>query len=170
MTRNDPNRGNYPSKCLVLDLNPWKAFWAILVPFKCPRLSSWVTSGTTEKQGNVTISQRTALGWEDTFNNNWCNFFVPKNWGGLGLTWPLSYVGLSGQKIGKIYKKLFFGTQIIPCETAPSACWVFGAGSRLMQTVVDTKQATINRTGPTELVAESTPVNKFGLMTSKRWL
>ena len=86
MTRNDPNRGNYPSKCLVLDLNPWKAFWAILVPFKCPRLSSWVTSGTTEKQGNVTISQRTALGWEDTFNNNWCNFFVPKNWGGLGLT------------------------------------------------------------------------------------
>ena len=34
-----------PCNSLISDSYPWRAFWADMVPFKCPRLTSWVAFG-----------------------------------------------------------------------------------------------------------------------------
>ena len=51
---NDPSSGNTNlfTNSLASVSDPWRAFWADMVHFKCPRLASCIASGTTEIQGH----------------------------------------------------------------------------------------------------------------------
>ena len=114
------------SNSLVSVLDPWRAFWADVAPFKGPRVTLCIASGTTEKHGHCQVGCTTRKGpmaastttgekLDCAFVENALLFFVPK----IGGTWaPLCPLHENWSKMDPNRSKFIFSANLY--------CWVRG--------------------------------------------